>query len=31
MNVFVDPDVPAPLLRRGIYDGDVSYSRPDFS
>lgn len=23
MNVFVDPDLPAPLLRRGIYGGDV--------
>ena len=23
MTVFVDPDVPAPLLRQGIYDGDL--------
>jgi hypothetical protein len=23
MTVFVDPDVPAPLLREGIYDGDM--------
>ena len=23
MTVFVDPDVPASLLRQGIYDGDV--------